>query len=120
VTRSTNLDGDRGAKPSALPTSRKGRAERARRHAADLAPVIAELRAAGVTTLRGIAAELNARGIPTATGKGHAGHAAECVRCLGLSYNSLTQPNETRHLVPEYLVFSLQLRHLLWYVTHVA
>jgi hypothetical protein len=32
---------------------------------ADLAPVIAELRAAGVTSLRGIAAALNRRGIPT-------------------------------------------------------
>ena len=45
---------------------------------------------------------------------------ARRVRFLGLSYNTLTQPNETRHLVLEYLVFSLQLRHLLWYVTHVA
>jgi hypothetical protein len=52
------------------PTSQKGRAERAHRRAADLAPVMAELRAAGVTSLRAIAAELNARGIPTATGAG--------------------------------------------------
>ena len=36
--------------------------------AADLAPVIAELRAAGATSLRAIAAGLNERGIPTARG----------------------------------------------------
>jgi hypothetical protein len=65
MTCDAKRDGD-----SARLSSRKGRAERARRYAADIAPVIAELRAAGVTTLRGIAAELNARGIPTATGKG--------------------------------------------------
>ena len=36
--------------------------------AADLAPVIAELQAAGATSLRAIAAGLNERGIPTARG----------------------------------------------------
>jgi hypothetical protein len=46
---------------------RRARAERA---AADLAPVIAELRAAGVATLRGIAEAFNSRGIPTARGAG--------------------------------------------------
>lgn len=36
-----------------------------------LAPVIAELQAAGITSLRGIwATALNARGIPTASGRG--------------------------------------------------
>jgi hypothetical protein len=38
--------------------------------AADIAPIIAEIRAAGVTTLQGIADELNRRGIPTAAGRG--------------------------------------------------
>jgi hypothetical protein len=53
------------------PTSRKGRAESARRHAApDLGPVIKALQAAGVTSLRGIAKAFNERGVPTATGKG--------------------------------------------------
>jgi hypothetical protein len=47
------------------------RRTRAARAAADLAPVIAELRATGVTSLRGIAAALNARGIPTVAGSGH-------------------------------------------------
>jgi hypothetical protein len=38
--------------------------------AAGLAPIIAEIRAAGAVTLRDIAAELNKRGIPTARGTG--------------------------------------------------
>jgi hypothetical protein len=46
---------------------RRARADRA---VADLAPVIAELRAAGVTSLRGIATALNQRRIPTVAGSG--------------------------------------------------
>jgi hypothetical protein len=46
------------------------RRARAERGAADLAPVIADLRARGVTSLRGIAAALNERGIPTVAGSG--------------------------------------------------
>jgi hypothetical protein len=38
------------------------------------APVIAELRASGVTSLRGIAAALNERGIPTVAGSGRWRH----------------------------------------------
>jgi hypothetical protein len=41
-----------------------------RRARADLAPVIAELRASGVTSLHGLANELNRRGIPTVAGSG--------------------------------------------------
>jgi hypothetical protein len=37
--------------------------------AADLAPIIAELQASGITTLRGIASELTRRGVPTALGR---------------------------------------------------
>ena len=48
----------------------KVRAARAQERAADLAPIIAELRASGVTTLHTIAAALNVRGIPTASGSG--------------------------------------------------
>ena len=44
--------------------------ERTKARAADLAPIIAELQAAGATSLRTIAAGLNARGIPTARGTG--------------------------------------------------
>lgn len=51
-------------------TARAVRTVRADARAADLAPLIAELQASGVTTLHGIAAELNRRGIPTAAGRG--------------------------------------------------
>ena len=44
------------------------RQERAKRRAAELAPVIAELQAGGATTLQAIAAALNERGILTARG----------------------------------------------------
>jgi hypothetical protein len=50
--------------------SRKDLIERARRHATDLAPTIIAIRAAGATTLWGIAAELNRLSIPTAAGSG--------------------------------------------------
>jgi DNA invertase Pin-like site-specific DNA recombinase len=43
-------------------------ARKAAAHAADLAPVISELQAAGATSLRAIAAGLNDRGIPTVRG----------------------------------------------------
>jgi hypothetical protein len=52
----------------------EARQSRADARAADLAPIIAELQAAGVTSLRGIAVALNARGIPTATGHGRWHH----------------------------------------------
>jgi DNA invertase Pin-like site-specific DNA recombinase len=44
--------------------------ERADGRAADIAPTIRTLQAAGATSLRAIAAELNARRIPTARGNG--------------------------------------------------
>jgi hypothetical protein len=44
---------------------------RANQRAAELAPVIAELRAAGITSLSGIAAALNARGVRTTWGHRH-------------------------------------------------
>jgi hypothetical protein len=47
---------------------------RAAERAADLAPIIAELRAAGITSLRGIAAALNDRDISTVTGSGRWSH----------------------------------------------
>jgi hypothetical protein len=52
----------------------KARVARAKRTAADLAPVIAELRAAGITSLNAIADALNERNIPTpaASGRWHA------------------------------------------------
>jgi hypothetical protein len=43
---------------------------RARQRAVMVAPTIKKLQASGVTTLQGIAAELNKQGIPTPSGKG--------------------------------------------------
>jgi len=50
--------------------ARKVMTARADARAADLAPIVVELRAAGTTSLRGIAAALNARGIQTPRGVG--------------------------------------------------
>ena len=44
------------------------RREKARARAADLAPIVQELRAAGIVTLQAIADGLNERGIPAARG----------------------------------------------------
>jgi DNA invertase Pin-like site-specific DNA recombinase len=70
--KGTKLGGNRGVKPTA-----KMRAAstaviqgRANARAADIAPVIAQLQAAGATSLRDIAAGLNDQGIPTARGAG--------------------------------------------------
>jgi len=49
----------------------KVRAARANANAAHVAPMLKELRAAGVTTLNGIAAALEARGVPTPAGSRH-------------------------------------------------
>ena len=46
------------------------KAEQARRRAADLAPILAEIRAAGLTTYGGISRALAARGVPTLSGRG--------------------------------------------------
>jgi DNA invertase Pin-like site-specific DNA recombinase len=68
--RGTKLGGFRGYRPT---DEDRARAVAARRGHADeragrVAPVIAEIRAAGATSLRAIAAELDARGIPTPRG----------------------------------------------------
>jgi hypothetical protein len=54
---------------------------RADARAAHLAPIIAELRAAGVTSLNRIAAALNRRGVPTPAGNGR-WHAMQVSRLL--------------------------------------
>ena len=56
-------------------------ARKAAERAADLAPVISELQAAGKTSLRAIAEGLNERGIPTARGAGN-WSAAQVARVL--------------------------------------
>jgi DNA invertase Pin-like site-specific DNA recombinase len=70
--RGTKLGGDRGVAPTAKMRA-KGRAvlkARANTRAVDIAPIIAELQAAGATSLRAIADGLNAKRIPTAQGNG--------------------------------------------------
>jgi hypothetical protein len=63
----------------ATPTARQAGCEavqaRVNKRAADLAPIIAELRAAGITSFSGIAGALNERGIPTTRGSGRWYHA---------------------------------------------
>jgi len=70
--RGVVLGGDRGKPPTAKMRKRSAavRQESASKRAADLKPTIEELQAAGVTSLRGIAAALSARGIPTSRGEG--------------------------------------------------
>jgi hypothetical protein len=60
----------------------KARAARAVAKAAELAPIIAELQRAGVTSLSGIADALNARRVPTPTGRGQ-WYAMQVARVLG-------------------------------------
>jgi hypothetical protein len=55
--------------PATLRAAGEARTARAFARAADLAPIIRELRAAGIVSLRGIADELNRRGVPTASGR---------------------------------------------------
>lgn len=68
--RGTMLGGYRGHTITAAAgeAGRRTQATKARARVADLAPVLAELRAVGTTSLGGIAAALNARGIPAARG----------------------------------------------------
>lgn len=68
--KATQLGGDRGAVLSAEAKAKgtQVRVAKANGRAADLAPIIAEVRAAGANTLQAVADALNARGIPTARG----------------------------------------------------
>jgi len=91
--RGVKLGGNRGARLTAKQRA-AGRAvlmARARKRALNLAPTIAELRAAGCESLRDIAAGLDQRGIPTA--KGGKWSATQVMRLLeaaaGLSAEAL-------------------------------
>jgi DNA invertase Pin-like site-specific DNA recombinase len=66
------LGGFRGVMPTARTRKASAAAlqKRSAERAADLSPIIKELQAAGATSLRNIAAGLNARGIPTSRGDG--------------------------------------------------
>lgn len=68
--RGVKLGGDRGFEltDEARAMGVAARRAKAADRAADLAPIVADIRAAGVTSLNGIAQALNARGIPTARG----------------------------------------------------
>jgi DNA invertase Pin-like site-specific DNA recombinase len=70
--RGTKLGGNRGTviTRAARKAGRDAQITRANERAADLAPTIADLRAAGVTSLAAIARALNERGVPTARGAG--------------------------------------------------
>jgi DNA invertase Pin-like site-specific DNA recombinase len=70
--RGVKLGGDRGRRfsPTEVARGNASRTAKARLHAASIAPVIADLRAQGATSLKSIAAELNARSIATPRGTG--------------------------------------------------
>jgi DNA invertase Pin-like site-specific DNA recombinase len=70
--RGVKLGGYRGAKPTAKMRARSTAVlqQRADARAADIAPTVKALQAAGATSLRAIAAGLNEQGIPTAKGNG--------------------------------------------------
>jgi hypothetical protein len=65
----------------ALNDADKARMARANASAATLAPIVRELQASGVTSLNGLAAALNERGVPTPAGS-HYWHAAQVSRLL--------------------------------------
>lgn len=70
--RGKKLGGNRGVIPGAKMRKASAAAlqRRSTQRAADIAPTIRELQAAGATSLRAIASGLNERGIPTARGSG--------------------------------------------------
>jgi hypothetical protein len=62
----------------------KARTARANQNAAELAPIIAELQASGITSLNDIAAALNERHVPTpaSSGRWHAMQVSRLLRRL--------------------------------------
>jgi hypothetical protein len=67
--------------PGAQQAASRTRIARAAARAADVAPIVAELQAAGVTSLNGIATALNARGVQTPRGRRH-WYASQVARLL--------------------------------------
>lgn len=65
----------------ALNNADKARMARAHASAATLAPIVRELQASGVTSLNGLAAALNERGVPTPAGSRH-WYASQVARLL--------------------------------------
>ena len=70
--RGVKLGGDRGKlhlyREAGQIAGRAVRTQKAKERAADILPVVAEIKAAGAGSLRQIAAELNRRGVPAAKG----------------------------------------------------
>jgi DNA invertase Pin-like site-specific DNA recombinase len=65
--------GNPNLKPGTAPlaaAAAAAKSQQAQRRAADLAPIVAEIRAAGLTSYGGIARALAARGVPTLSGRG--------------------------------------------------
>ena len=89
--RGVKLGGDRGSRPTSKQRARAVavRQDRADARAADLAPVVKELQAAGAVSLRAIAAALDERGIPAARG-GHwsANQVARLLRNIASPFGS--------------------------------
>jgi hypothetical protein len=73
--------GVHGFTATARRAAHKVRAARANSHAADLAPVVKALQAAGITSLNGIAAALNERPCPDTSGR-RSWHAIQVSRLL--------------------------------------
>lgn len=67
--------------PAARRAAREAHQARADARAADLAPIIKAIQAAGITSLIGIARALNERGMLTPTGRGR-WHAMQVARVL--------------------------------------
>ena len=67
--------------PAARRAASQAHKARANQVAANLAPLMKELQGAGITSLEGIAAALNKRGIPTPSGRSH-WHAVQVSRVL--------------------------------------
>jgi hypothetical protein len=72
---------------------REAIARNADRHAQDLAPVVADIRAGGATSLRAIAAELNARGMLTRRGgRWHVSTVMNLLERLGIRETACASP----------------------------
>jgi hypothetical protein len=67
----SGLRGNRINRFAARRAGIEGRRAGANERAADLAPIVAELQAADLTTLKGIAAALDKRGVPMPLGNRH-------------------------------------------------
>jgi hypothetical protein len=67
--------------PAAIRAARQARIARAVERALELAPVLRELQESGITSLNGIAAALNERGVPTPAGHPH-WHASQVARVV--------------------------------------